>query len=230
MAAPTWQSANNASESDGTVLVTAPASIADDDFLLQTGSTDFSGAGDTTYTQASGFTDCGSGYINADNTGASVSGQIFYKIASSESGNYTMTESAANLSGSVVARITGVNTTSTIHKFASNSGTASEPVIPSVTTTIADCLIVSMVTWDQSKTYVDGIAEAGWTIGSTIDVSGHDQIVSYKALASAGASGAVNVNISSATRWVAFTIAIAPESTTTPIPVFQAAYRMMRGC
>ena len=123
-----------------------------------------------------------------------------------------MTESNGSLGISIVSRISGVDTTTPIHKFASNSGTSSEPTTASVTTTIDDCLILTMVTWDQSKTYVDGFAGAGWTVQQHHDVSGHDQMFATKGLATAGASGAVSVNLSSGTRWVTFTVAIAPPA------------------
>lgn len=210
MAAPVVQSYSGTSSSGGTVIVTAPASIADGDFLVFVASTDFTAAGDTTYTPPTGLTELFP-YTRAG-TGAGNGFQSWYKVASSESGSYILTESAVRPSAFSVTRIDGQHASDPVNGTIGTAVLSGEPVNPALTTTVDECLVLHPVTWDESKTF--SAAPSGDTGVGSVDISGHDQWIYKNAQASAGAHPAGTWDISAATRYVAATFAIAPAAGT----------------
>lgn len=201
MAVPVYETDSSTSASGTSVTVTAPTGIADDDILASGASTDHSAAGgsSTTYTFPSGFSDSGAGKLTTAASDVGISLQVQYKLASSESGNYTINQTLNRLMGGSVARISGCDTSDPIDVTASSTGESSEPTVPAITTTVDNCLVLAFVTWDQSKGLVSG--PTGWTLGEHLDVSGHDQLIYYQEKATAGTISAEAIDISSGTDW-----------------------------
>jgi len=202
----TLESSDSANSATGTITVTAPTGIQDDDLLLLIVSSDHSGSGDTVYTAPAGFSALTT-YTRVNSGAAGVSGQVFYKIASSESGNYSTTETASILTAASIARISGANTSTPFDVNDEDTNTGADPAeAPSVTTTVADTLVIRAAIWDQSKTLV--LAPVGVTESTHEDTSGHDQWVGDERQIAAGSTGIALFDLSSSTRWLTYTIAI----------------------
>lgn len=211
MPAPFCEKATSNYDTDGTVTLPSPSPVPDGRVLLFSVGSDFPASGNTSYTPPSGVTDCGAGYVRTNDTAAGTSGQVFYKQASSESGDYDFSESAAIRTGGIALRISGADPDSPIHKVASAFGDGgSLPSIPQVTTEIDNCLVVSFVWWDESKTLEN--VPTDWTQIEHLDISALDGWAGSIVQTEAGLLPAATLELSNATRWVAFTVAIAPNS------------------
>ena len=208
MAAPIVQSFSGTSTSTGTVTVTAPTGVADGDLIVFVANTDFGVSGTVVYTPPTGVTELFP-YTRANAGGSpGVSYQAWYKVASSEAGSYILTVSEARLSGFSAIRIDGQNTSTPVDGTIGTAVTSGEPINPGYTTTVDNCLILHSVGWDESKTFT--AAPTGDTGVGSIDVSGLDQWNYQRNQDSAGSVVPGTWDISSATRYVAVTIAIQP--------------------
>lgn len=200
-AAPVAESSAQGTSSSGTVTVTAPTGITDGDLLLLAVSQDNAGASDP-FTPPSGFTSI-TGYDQQTGVGLN----IYYKIASSESGDYSITESNSNVTNAVMVRVSGANGTPV--DVETSSVSSGDPAVgPDVTTTVDNTLVFRIASWDASKTL--SLAPSGVTADQHVDVSGHDLWVGHEEQATAGAVGTVDWDLSASTVWVCATIAIAP--------------------
>lgn len=195
----------NWSSGDGTLNV--PTGTVDGDILLLFVGGDMSASEDHTYL-VSGFTSLlADTRSHASNAGVDLQG--FYRVASSEPASYTVDINSDNLSGAIMVRIDGQDTSdafdaSVITGF--DDGT--EAKIPSITTTVANTIVIGAVSWDQSKTQTT--LPTGWTEIQHVDVSGYDLSVIYKAYAATGATGVAQYDLSSASPHVAGAVAVQP--------------------
>lgn len=153
----------------------------------------------------------------------------FWRIADgTEGATVSFTFANARNSTAIAWRLTGHNPTTPIDASANNSGTTGSTTAitsPSVTTTVANCMIERSGATRQST----GIADPGGgytnvssaTNGSSFDQNA--QRVSYIAQAGTGASGTADFVSSGTDReWQAITIAIAPAPGPTPTLMGQA--------
>lgn len=205
------QTSSTTNWSTGNGTLTKPTGVVDGDLLILAVGGDLAASEDITYTVPAGFTQLlANTRSHATNAGTNL--QVWYRIASSEPANYTITPSANNLTGASMLRIDGHDGTdpfdvSSITGFDNST----EPKIPSITTTVNDCLIIGIVEWDQSKTLTT--IPSGWTAQYHIDVSGLDQHCIYKTLATAGATGDAQYDVSAAAPYVSAAISVQPPQT-----------------
>lgn len=160
MAVPVIQSRSEQKESSttNTTTITAPSGIVDDDVLVICISTD----GNSFFTFPSGFT--------VLNQGEGPSGRcalgIAFKIASSESGNYTVTWTGGNEKAiSEMYRIDGAASEDQIQDSAeTNTGSSSTATItPAVTTDTEDSLVMVIMGMDDDDITVDSGGDADYT-------------------------------------------------------------------
>jgi hypothetical protein len=127
---------NTGSSSTTTLTVTAPASIANGDLLL---ALIYVGTG--TVTGPSGWT-----RLRSD-AGGGLQLDVWWKIASSESGNYSWTVPTGG-SGGIIVRYTGVDNTNPFESPSVSAGQHSAsgtgPKAPDITTTVANDWVVHM--------------------------------------------------------------------------------------
>lgn len=204
------QASATASLSTSPITVAKPTGTVDGNLLILAVSGDLAASEDITYTPPAGWTQLlANTRSHATNAGTNL--QIWYKTASSEPADYAITLSAANLTGAAILRIDGHDTADAFD-VSSITGfdDATEPKIPSITTTVANCLAIGITAWDQSKTLTT--IPAGWTAQYHIDVSGLDQHSIYKTQATAGATGVAQYDVSAAAPYVSAVIAVQPPS------------------
>ena len=200
--------------STGNGTLTKPTGTVDNDLLILAVGGDLAASESITYTAPAGFTEL-LALTRSHATNAGTNLQVWYKVASSEGANYTITPSADNLTGASMLRIDGQHAStpfdvSSITAFDDNT----EAKIPSITTTVDNCLIIGISQWDQSKTLTT--LPSGWTQQFHIDVSGLDQNGIYKTLATAGATGVAQYNLSAAAPYVSAAISVQPPVRTPP--------------
>ncbi len=194
-----------------TATVTAPAGIQNGDLLLFLVAL-VNVATDLTSTPS------GTTLIRTDVTTSRASS--YYKIASSESGNYTFGNGNAGSSWCITCLlIRGVNQSTPINVSGGQTGSATDPIAPTVTTTVVNCLIVcwcSQVNLATSATYT---APAGYTERSDLNatntgVSTGTSTSDTKIQAATGATGTATMNSSQlvATAYASQHLAVAPGS------------------
>ncbi len=207
-AIPVIQSTNSGSVSSGALTLNKPTATAAGDLLIMTASADLSAAESVTYTIPSGWTQLLAN-TRSDASGAGNNLQVWYKLAnSSEPSTYSITPDHTNLIGGSIARVTGHDAANPIDVSGVTASPTGEASAPAVTTTVANDLVLRLVTWDQSKT-INSIP-TGHTQSHYVDVSGHDNWGGYKTQASAGSTGIAQFDLSAGAPYVGFTVAIKP--------------------
>lgn len=149
--------------------------------------------------------------VTLASSGVADSGSFYgwKRTASSEPSSYTVTAAISERSVIIAFAVRndgGINVTAT-----NNSGTNSTAVVNSLTTTLANCLRISIVagTGDKTVTTLSGHTLLG-TIGAT---SAATISVQYKALPSSGADASVNATTGTSF-WSTFAFAIAKAVST----------------
>lgn len=185
---------------------TAPSSIADGDVLL-IWHFEFNSGGYPTPTPPTGFATVPSGSWPMFNS-ADYAQWLWYKVASGESGNYTVTHTSAVTRG-IVARITGANTTSPFAPNATqNGGNGTTTTYTGLTTTVDQELILLFGSDDNdnSNTY----AVTGYTLQATTP----GECLLTKTLTPAGATGSPTMtnNSNPGTPWFGVMVAMQPAA------------------
>jgi hypothetical protein len=167
----------------------------------------------------SGFTNVTSGTHGVGSNGYRVA----YKVAGgSEPASYTLTGGPGGTEWRVaLLRITGVDTTTPINVSAVTSGTNFTYSFPTVTTTVADCLVVqfggSTSSYDKaSPNWSDAVPSGSTSVYSAPigEATGMVFGVAQFNQASAGATGAKTVGSADhfGEGWLAISVAVAPAA------------------
>jgi hypothetical protein len=146
--------------------------------------------------------------------------QIFlYEIIAggSEPASYDWGISPANFTGGFIARITGVDTAAPINAQASaNNSLSQDPQpAPSVTTTVADTLVIRGLGFDRNQATRSITVPTGYTEIvhlNSATVTSPQLKVGTLAVAAIGATGTADFDLSAARQAAVFTIAIAPAT------------------
>ena len=151
------------------------------------------------------------------NDGEAVSMGVWWKIAaSSEPASYDFTWPADEQAYGWIMRFTGHDPANPINVAAQSNGfsESSSPPSPSVTTTVADTMILRIGGFDDDDITVGNPGLAGHT-AITMDKSkvGNNNAsggAGYTMQSAAGASGTANFALTALEQWLTVTIAIAP--------------------
>jgi hypothetical protein len=210
------------------ITVDKPAGTVDGNLLVAVVTWDADSGPGTVGTVPNGWTQL---YLNKYTySGSEVEVGVWWKIASSEGASYTWGWSTAEAVYAYILRITGNDTSNPINAWGitadGSSSYGTSPTCPTVTTTVADTLILRLFGSDRGMTDIDGDYPSGHT-GITVDRAGPAASgcscggAAYKTQAAAGATGTATFGPYSyyggsnhAHR--SFTLAIAPASTTEP--------------
>jgi len=196
------------SSTSTTDVASPPASLANGDLMIGIHSTYNLENVAHTHSPPSGWN-----LIQSETPLARSRMSVFEKIAASESGNYTFTDSQTVDHIVNILRITGHKATGYIHQSAKAPFvTQTNFICPEVTTTLDDCLILYICHWNGSGTLSS--APAGTT--SRIDhaftgETTHRLFCYSKTLATAGPSGTGTFVRSAAANGIGITIAIPPS-------------------
>ncbi len=193
------------------VTVNKPSGVGSGDLLIAAVSTDGGISG--SLAAPSGWTLLDRG---TDSAGAVTLG-VWYKIAgASEASSYTFTWTSNKQAYGWIMRFTGHNAGAPINAsvFQGGSSTSSSPPCPSVTTTVANTMIVRIGAFDRAYITVDSPGLTGHTPitmdRSNTGVNACSGGAGYKQQATAGASGTSNFTLTGAEQYRTATIAIAP--------------------
>lgn len=206
----TTQTANSSS------VVLTPDSTADEgDFLIVNIASSSLGA--------ETFTGIPSGWTLLRNSAGPPALSTYYKFAGAgEASSYTWTGGANAAHLATIIRLTAVDTSDPINVENAATGTSADPVSPSITTTAANCFMLTVCsqtnTLTQTYTPPSGYAERADHAGTNLGVTQVTSETATRVQAAAGASGTAthNSNQVAGTEWVAHHIAIAPGSISIP--------------
>jgi len=158
--------------------------------------------------------------LHTDGPGQDVRLATYWKIGSSEPINYTWSSGWDVLWVGAIHRISGFDPDNPIHSSDILTGESANPIAPSVTTTIDECLILRMFGADDAKKVTD------WPSGTTPifqEDLGSDSVMSaaaYHTQTLAGNSGTAQFTMGGADKWVAITIAINPGAEENIPPIY----------
>ena len=143
----------------------------------------------------------------------------YYRVAASEPANYTWNWSGTSYPAGIIYTFSGVNTSTPIDVSQVESGTSTSPTASSVTTTVSNDYLITTFEFNGGGTFTVPSGMAG---GGSITYSYGDNFgvnLDYKALGSAGSTGAQTGSLTSSAEWGSQTIALKPASSSpTPTP------------
>ena len=212
--AVTFESVATAAANSNSIVVSRPTGTVDGDLLVGF----VSGENDAGVLSApGGWTQI----FQIDNPGNFVSG-AWYRIASSEPASLTFTSTVSHAMNAAVLRYSGADAANPIDVSAAIAAFGN-PTAPSVTTTVANTVVLRVGTLEDST-----VSDIGYPPATTgrveFDVAGGQVTgVADSAQASAGATGTAAFT-GSTDDYVAATIAIAPGASTTYYYVARAYY------
>ncbi len=143
---------------------------------------------------------------------------VWYRVATgSEPSSYTFSWGANEKATGAILRYSGVDNANPIDGFGAAFGNSINPTAPSVTTTVADTLVLRVAAMEGEKlpTPSSGVYPAGTDGRYAHQTSGSGSSTGAGAdlaQASAGATGTAAFTLSGAKAWVTATIAIRPGS------------------
>lgn len=201
-----WSINNSSNSNDASVTVAAPSGIQNGDLLI--GLVALDGGG--TLGAPAGFT-----ALHAQLSDGTYTYRPYYKIASSESGNYTFTTNNVDQIIGAVIRVIGADQNNPIDVVGSNTGTGASIIAPSVTTTVDNAKIFRFFGLDDNDFTTDTGYPGGHTGLFMRGTSGANGRVSMGAAhatqTSLGTTGTASFTIDVTNEaWGASTVAVAP--------------------
>lgn len=210
----TTQTANSSS-----VVLTPDSTANDGDFLI----VNISGAGlagDENFTAPSGWT------LLRKTVGGGTSIpklHTYYKFAGAgEDSSYTFTGGENTAHCATIMRLTAVDTGTPINVENAATGNTADPVSPSITTTVANCFMLTVCgqqnVLTQTYTPPAGYTERSDHTGTNLGTAQVTSESATRVQSATGASGAATHNSSqvAASQWCAHHIAIAPGTLALP--------------
>lgn len=165
----------------------------------------------TDVTAATGWTS-----IISSNVASVYFSHAFYRVLQSGDTNpaFTISLSTGNGCAWVAADYSGVASTSTINASGqtSSSSNATTHLSPTITTTVANCMLLMLYGTDISVTYSspsEGTLEKTGDAGIGSNADGVTSIVDF-ALGAAGATGQQSITVSSTCTYTGIQVALAP--------------------
>lgn len=173
-----------------------------------------------------------SGWVREASIGGTAKSFVYYRVSNGiEPATYTWTlDGAEDAVGSII-KLSDVNTTNPINAKVTNSGTGSTINIPSITTTVAKCMLVTLLSLNDGVLIsTSGLTSRNQISLWVVNTSGEDigsvgSSASYKTLKKAGTEPAYNLNTlgGSSTDYFSVQIAFNPRGTNpTPPPTTPA--------
>jgi prepilin-type N-terminal cleavage/methylation domain-containing protein len=197
------------------VTVNAPVGLAPGHFMLAACVVDADAT--TTLAAPAGWTLVGR---IKDSTNTVTTG-VWWKFATaSEAASYQFTWTGSRKAYAWITRFTGVEPSAPINVSGTTTGgsASATPSSPSVTTTVANAMIVRIGGFDDGDVNVDNAGVTGHTsltadesdagASATNPVSG---AAAYVLRASAGSTGTANFTLAASEEFVTFTIALRPD-------------------
>lgn len=202
----TTQTANSTS-----VVLTPDATADEGDFLIVNIASSSLGA--------ETFSGVPTGWTLLRNSAGPPSLSTYYKFAGAgEASSYTWTGGASAAHCATIIRLTAVDTSDPIDVENAATGSSADPVSPSITTTVANCFMLSVCsqtnTLTQTYTPPATYTERADHTGTNLGVAQVTSETAARVKAATGASGTAthNSNQVAGSAWVCHHIAIAPAA------------------
>lgn len=167
------------------------------------------------------FTGVPAGWTHLRSSTGPPSLHTYYKFAGAgEASSYTWTGGSSIAHCATIIRLTAVDTGDPIDVENVATGSSADPVSPSITTTVANCFMLSVCsqtnTLSQTYTPPAGYVERADHTGTNLGVAQVTSETVTRVKAATGASGTAthNSNQVGSTAWVCHHIAIAPTTVT----------------
>lgn len=190
----------NSGSSVTSLSITAPSSASSGDLLVMAFAT-----GSTRTLTATGWTSIGS----IANSFFGFEAEMFWRTHDG-SGSYSVSWTTAADTVGTICLVTGADTSSPVDVSATyDSGltSATAQTAPTVTTTVADTLLLNFYCAGSSRTWVPASSQ---TEVSDVSQTTCSAELTKLAVASSGATGTKTSTCSSSTQWVSMSVAIKP--------------------
>lgn len=209
MAAPVHESAtSNAREEDDTPLVVKPSGTVEGDLVIA-----YAAAGADGLSAISGWTNMSGSPDNYD-SGDHYSVCCWKIAGASEPSGWDFTGGTGEADHIVGAsRISGVDTGDPIDVSGNNSGDSSNPVAPSITTTVSDTLLVAAAMVGDNVSPIG--QPSGYTEEIDINLNASDDStldVAWAEFAGPGSTGTKSFSTGPGDPWSTYHIAVAPPA------------------
>jgi hypothetical protein len=174
--------------------------------------------------------------VRNDSSGTQISSFIYYKVAGAvEPSSYAWTTTASRTAGGIAA-YSGVSTTNPVDVSSGTNGSSTSLDAPSVTTTIANDMLVGF--WTARQQSVSGTPASmtqRWSVTSGGGASAVGAAAADEAFAGPGATGTRSATQGSSFDWVAQLVALEPQtqrtaslSWTATSSTFASGYKLQR--
>lgn len=203
----TYISSSSTSNAASTsIVVPAPANLQDGDVMITCID---SNDGPSAITTLAGWTQINK--VTTANGNISAEMATYYKVASSESGNYTWTTASSTRNSAALSVFRGVKTTAVVNTSAAQTTASSATqTAPTITPTVDNCMLVFCVSSDATGAYTY-TPPTGYT--EAVDIGSASAMeIAYKLQTTAAATGAVSATCSTASTSGGFHIALTPIS------------------
>lgn len=181
-----------------------PSGVVSGDLLIAFATTRRNGSASHT---VSGWTQ-----VSLQNQANLIVASVWYKIAGpSEPSTYAFDHSASGSSWIVtIVRFSGHDPSTPINVFGLETNNNTSPQSPSITTTVANCLLLRLLLKDQVGSEIGTATGQLWNyaLGSGSDVQ--EQAGALGLQVSAGSSGSFTWSLANARNNITYTVAIAP--------------------
>lgn len=154
-----------------------------------------------------------------DSSNTAVFHQAYYKVAASESGDYTGSDTDSVPKLGALLRIVNADPAAPINTSSVATGTSSAPTASTITPSVDNCLLLFTAGADDDDSDLAGQPSGYTDIWTTDTTIGADlsHIIAMETQTSAAATGSVAGALAASEEWVAINIAITPgvsEATT----------------
>lgn len=206
VASYTW---NESSGSNANVTAVVPSGTASGDLLIAFPISDDTS---TLSTAGSGFTQVNGQQIGGN---SDESLYVYTKTAGGSESNTTWTLSTARNWGVLLLRVTGHNGRDVSATGSGSAANSTSQPVPAVTTTVNDCLLISVIASDQSAVTPPTLtAPSGYTEVLDTEQAGANMVVGFATgvQTTAGTTSAVNWTIGASDRAALATVAVKPTA------------------
>jgi hypothetical protein len=213
MAAPVRYTPTSVTVSGTTITLTKPTGTASGELLVAF----IGGYISATITSPSGWTNL---FVVTEATSGAILRCDYLVAGGSEPSSYSWTSSISRAFDAILCRVSGQSSTP-FNVYATNTtdvGYTSTHTAPSVTTTINDCLILSVGAISNDRT-ITSVSPAGYTLDLASYYAGNASVgeAAVPDFVTAGATTACTFTMSSAAAgWIGASLAIAPAAGGSP--------------
>lgn len=138
---------------------------------------------------------------------------VMWKVSAADSGTYTIATSVTERVAAICFAVRGAQTGSIHATGTAVNGDSATATVPAVTTSVVDCLRISIVGSDGAIT-TTGTPSGHTLIDAQTGTSAGGVSCHYKTLTASGTDASATISLTATEQWVGFSFALAPLSGT----------------